>query len=219
MSNIDTLPFSERLAMHLLVLSDRIGAGATSGAAQLDGKIAARFFGASSIRDPLYFEGNMRLHCSWMGALLAKLLSRYSLLPPVCATNVPMHFEIKNDGDALIKVRRYQLGSDHYFCFRSRFFHEPSLGEEFSPHFGMFLKLIAEPNRLWFVDNGFFIKLWGVRLRLPKWCSPRFELLHENVGPECFRVTIRVSQALLGTLFYQCGSFAVSTPVWDAPRF
>jgi hypothetical protein len=216
MTTTCTLPFSDRLAMHLAPHGEQTAAGHAS--QSLDVRIAARFFGASSIRDPLRFSGSMRLHCSWFGALLARVLRRYSLLPGVCATDVPMCFEINHAGDALTKERRYQLNAQHCFCFRSRFFHEPSLGEEFSPHFGMYLRLISEPNRLWFVDNGYFIKLFGQRWKMPSVCSPRFELLHENVGNERFRVTIRVSHALLGTLFHQCGTFAASSSSVDTPR-
>jgi hypothetical protein len=179
------------------------------GWSELAPDIRTRFATYLSEQRGLLFSGRMQwVYCSPIGALLMRLLSRYSILPSVCTRDSEFAFHICLMDGQISKQRRYALDSQQQFVFRSRFNELPQLHEEFAGGIGMYLKLAVKRSDLLFRDQGYFWRFLHWRLRLPHWLSVgRFELLHRNIDSERYQIVIRVAHPLFGTLFYQRGEF------------
>ncbi|MGD8926592.1 MAG: DUF4166 domain-containing protein [Thioalkalispiraceae bacterium] len=148
------------------------------------------------------------IYCSPVGKLIAKLLKPFSLLPDKCARNSLFDFIIRQSNDRIYKQRRYFLDESLPFTFESTFKEEPAVHEEFPGGLGMYLKLKVKKGSLLFCDQGYFIRFQKWRIPLPRWLSVgHFELLHRNIDDRHFQVIIRIAHPLLGTLFYQRGTF------------
>jgi len=192
------------------LLRAAMGEGAWS---RLVPAIRARFAGYISEDQPLWFRGRMHwVYCSPVGALVMRLLSRYSILPARCARDCEFDFQIGLQQGEIVKQRRYQLDQARQFVFRSRFSDMPVLHEEFAGGIGMYLELSETRGGLLFRDRGYYWRVWRWRLPLPHWlCVGRFELLHRNLDAGRYQIIIRVAHPLLGTLFYQRGVFRSET--------
>jgi len=171
--------------------------------------IRQRFAAYISADQALRFRGCMHwVYCSPLGSLIMRLLARYSILPVQCARDVAFEFQIGMQQEAIVKQRRYHFGPDNQFVFRSVFSDLPRLHEEFTGGIGMYLDLLETQGGLLFRDRGYFWRVLGWRLPLPRWlCVGRFELLHRNLDAQRYQIIIRVAHPLLGTLFYQRGIF------------
>ena len=177
---------------------------------RLEPAIAARFTATASDNQPLQFSGKMYwVYCSPIGAIIAKLIKRFSILPDTCARNADFTFDISiNDGE-IKKLRGYQLGANNGFVFTSTFNDQPRLHEEFGGGIGMYLRLAVKRGALLFRDQGYFLRIKHWRLALPWWLTVgKFDLLHRNIDNQRFQIIIRVTHPLFGTLFYQRGEFA-----------
>lgn len=188
------------------VLRNHLGERAWS---ELAPDIRARFATYISEEQHLLFAGRMQwVYCSPIGALLMRLLRRFSILPAMCARDCDFDFDIGMDAGEIVKQRRYALDADRQFVFRSRFSDLPQLHEEFAGGIGMYLDLAVKHGALLFRDRGYFWRWRHWRLRLPRWLNVgRFELLHRNIDSRRYQIIIRVAHPLLGTLFYQRGEF------------
>jgi hypothetical protein len=164
-----------------------------------------------------HFAGRMQLvYCSLLGRLVATLLAPARLLPARCATDVAFEFSITVDDGKLGKRRLYQWSDGSRFAFVSKVGEQPRLHEQFGLGLGMYLRLAVEDDgSLLFADDGYFLRLGSVRLRLPGWLPGRFELMHQNLDARRFSVRLRVSNGVVGTLFYQCGEFEAAHQVAD----
>ena len=174
--------------------------------AQLDPRIAARF---GSDDGHLRFQGVMQLvSCSPLGWLAAQLMRPWSLLPAAQTRAVPTVFDIEARAGQLNKRRTYRFAIDNVFTFQSRVGAAPTLHERFDGPFGMRLALDVIDGALRFRDDGYFVAIGRFRFTLPgrRWL-PRFELIHSSMSAQRFAVVLRVSHALLGTLFVQRGEF------------
>lgn len=171
----------------------------------LDPRIARRF-GKAKLR----FAGTMsQVYCSLIGALFATLLRPLHLLPARCASDVHFVFRIESTGAGFTKERRYRFADGSEFVFRSLFVATPQPQEEFPLGCAMVLRLETQADgALLFASDGYRIQFAGWSVRLPVWLVARFELLHQSIDEDRFQVLLRVSHALLGTLFYQRGEFA-----------
>lgn len=148
------------------------------------------------------------VYCSPAGKLVATLLKPFSLLPDKCVRDSLFDFIIKQNDTCIHKQRRYFLEQPSPFTFESKFNNEPRVHEEFSGGLGMYLKLGVKRGNLLFRDQGYFLRIRNWRLPIPRWLSVgRFELLHRNIDDRHFQVIIRIAHPLLGTLFYQRGTF------------
>lgn len=176
---------------------------------RLEPAIAARFAGYIRPRRPLRFTGSMQwVYCSPIGALLAGFIRRFSILPDRCARNAGFIFDIGLRDGKIVKQRTYRLSADREFCFTSVFSDLPRLHEEFGGGIGMYLRLIARRDSLWFRDQGYFLRVGKWRLPIPRWLTVgSFDLMHRNIDRRRFQIIIRVAHPLLGTLFYQRGEF------------
>jgi len=176
---------------------------------KLNPAIADRFSGYLKPRQPLRFVGTMHwVYCSPIGALLARVIRRWSILPDRCARDAEFTFDIGEKHGSIVKQRTYRMGGERTFRFVSRFSDVPRLHEEFGGGIGMNLRLIARRDCLWFCDQGYFLRFGRHRLPLPRWLTVgRFDLMHRNIDANRFQIIIRVAHPLFGTLFYQRGVF------------
>lgn len=177
--------------------------------AQLHPSIKARFAAVLPVKGVLGFEGIMHwVYCSPPGALIARVLRPFSILPDICSRQSRFDFNIFRRGGVVMKQRRYQLAGRDPFIFTSIFSEHPALHEEFAGGIGMYLQLAEEQGALIFRDRGYFLRLGRWRIQLPRWLTVgSFELLHRNIDAQRFQVIIRVAHPLFGTLFYQRGEF------------
>jgi hypothetical protein len=175
---------------------------------QLDSNIIRRFTCLFRQKTLRYIGIVDWVYCSPIGKILAKLLSRISLLPDKCSRKSLFDFIIQQQNGRIHKQRRYFIDQATPFVFESIFSNEPGVHEEFSGGLGMYLKLIVKRGNLLFRDQGYFLRIRNWRIPVPGWLSVgRFELLHRNIDDRHFQVIIRIAHPLLGTLFYQRGEF------------
>ena len=157
------------------------------------------------------FTGTMtHIERSPLGWLIARLITFVHVLPSVRARDVPFEFNLTATANGgWIKQRLYHF-SDGPFEFRSVMRVEPTgeLIENFPFGLCMKIKLVAEGDALYFLDDGYFLRLGRMRLPIPRRLSVgRFTLTHKNIDRENFLVSISLDHALFGRLFYQCGHF------------
>ncbi len=177
--------------------------------AKLESDISARFMTEISRTRPLQFTGKMQwVYCSPIGAIIAKIIKRFSILPDTCARDADFTFSIGIRNGEIAKQREYTLGKNRRFLFTSTFSDQPRLHEEFAGGVGMYLRLAVKRGALLFRDQGYFLRIKRWRLPLPAWMTVgKFELLHRNIDDKRFQIIIRVAHPLFGTLFYQRGIF------------
>ena len=177
---------------------------------KLESAIKNRFTSTVSDDHILRFSGKMHwVYCSPIGAIIAKFIKRFSILPDSCARDVDFTFDISMQNGEIIKQRGYKLGANKSFMFTSTFDDQPRLHEEFSGGIGMYLGLAVKRGALLFRDQGYFLRIKRWRFPLPSWLTVgKFDLLHRNIDDQRFQIIIRVAHPLFGTLFYQRGEFA-----------
>jgi hypothetical protein len=186
--------------------------------------IRARFTMASG-ETRQTFTGTMNeINRSAIGWLIARLIAFMHVLPAVQARDVPFEFNLspaQNTG--WIKERLYHF-DDGRFEFRSvmSLTHNGELIEQFPYCLGMKIQLAAEGNageKLYFRDDGYFLRLGKLRLPIPRWLGVgRFTLLHQNIDRDNFTVAISIDHPLFGQLFHQHGVFKASVTGHTAPR-
>ena len=160
------------------------------------------------------FSGSMsKIDRSAIGWLIAQLIAFVRILPAARARDVPFEFNLSPaPGAGWIKERLYRF-SDGCFEFRSvmSIARNGDLIEQFPYGLGMKIQLGAGDDTLVFRDDGYFLRIAGVRLPLPRWLTVgRFTLTHRNIDREQFTVEISLYHPLFGRLFHQYGSFSQS---------
>ncbi len=170
--------------------------------------IIQRFIPSTHFQQLRYIGVVNWVYCSPIGKLIALFLKPLQILSEQNARNVQFEFIINHQVRKIKKQRRYFLGSDEIFTFRSSFAHLPILHEEFKAGIGMKLKLSVDNGDLVFNDQGYFWRIGKWRISIPRWCSiGKFELLHQNINHHYFQVIILISHPVFGVLFYQRGIF------------
>lgn len=159
---------------------------------------------------------------SLIGWLIAKLIAFVRILPAQRARNVPFEFNLQPapnpaHDSAWIKQRIYRFrGGDFEFRSMMRIAENGELIEQFPYGLGMKITLGAEGDNgdtLYFRDAGYFLRLGGARVPLPRWLTVgRFTLAHKNIDRERFSVEISLDHPLFGKLFHQYGKFRESLP-------
>ena len=166
------------------------------------------------------FTGTMSaVDRSALGWLIARLIAFVRILPAARARNVPFEFNLapapalaSTPASGWIKERLYRF-RDGCFQFRSvmSIARNGDLIEQFPYGLGMKIKLGAEDDKLYFRDDGYFLRLGTIcalTLPLPRWLTVgRFTLTHKNIDREHFTVEISLDHPLFGRLFYQYGAF------------
>lgn len=186
---------------------------------RLDDRIIQRFTSSLEKKCLRYLGTVNWVYCSPIGALIAKVLQPFSLLPDRCVRDSQFEFVIRHNKQQVVKQRRYYLGKDLPFTFSSLFDHTPGAHEEFAGGLGMYLKLAVKNGSLLFRSQGYFLRLGRWRMRIPRWLSVgHFELLHRSIDQRRFQVIIRIAHPLLGVLFYQRGEFVDSRCLGNCPK-
>ena len=169
------------------------------------------------------FSGRMQqIDRSFFGWCAALLLRPLRVLPACRAYAVPFvfHLEPAPAEGGWVKRRLYGF-RDGVFEFSSvmSIDSDGSLVEQFPFGLGMRVRLEATADALWFRDDGYFLRLGGLRIDFPRWLGiGRFELEHRNLDRERFDVEIRIRHFLFGHLFHQAGRFANSAAAtWTTP--
>ena len=157
------------------------------------------------------FNGSMQVvERSTLGWLIAKLIAFVRILPAIKARDVPFEFHLASAQDSgWIKQRIYHFQSGR-FEFKSvmKLDAAGDLIEQFAYGLGMKIRLVAEADKLYFLDDGYFLRSGTLRLPLPRWLTVgRFELIHQNTDRDNFTVEINLEHPLLGRLFHQHGHF------------
>ena len=156
---------------------------------------------------------------STVGWLIARVIAFVHVLPAARARDVPFEFNLSPaSGAGWIKERLYHF-SDGDFEFRSvmSLAHNGELIEQFPYGLGMRIKLAAQDDKLYFLDDGYFLRAGALRLPLPRWLSVgRFTLTHRNIDRDNFTVEINLEHPLLGRLFHQHGRFRQTPPAGNA---
>jgi hypothetical protein len=160
------------------------------------------------------FTGTMgEINRSALGWLIAKLIAFVRILPATRARNVPFEFNLApalNGGWIKERLYRFQEGC---FQFRSvmSIAANGDLIEQFPYGLGMKIKLGAGDEKLYFRDDGYFLRIGALKLPLPRWLTVgRFTLTHRSIDREHFTVEISLDHPLFGRLFYQYGAFTQS---------
>lgn len=176
---------------------------------KLSPEIVSRFNAHLSEAHSMQFVGRMHwVYCSPIGALIAKIIKPFSILPDICTREADFLFSIAVRNGVIMKQRVYQLSDKHRFVLTSRFADQPRLHEEFGGGIGMYLSLAVKRGAMLFRDCGYFIRLRNWCIRLPRILTVgHFELMHRNIDEQRFQIIIRVAHPWLGTLFYQRGVF------------
>jgi len=191
--------------------ADLLSAVLGENASRLHHDIRARFSADAQARGRSYSGRMHQIDRSVLGWCAALLLRPLRVLPTRRTYGVPFQFHLTPapiEG-GWTKCRVYEF-PDGPFEFRSvmRIDDDGGLIEQFPLGFGMRVRLEAAGDSLWFRDDGYFLRLGGLRIDLPRWLDiGRFELLHRNLDTERFDVEIRIRHFLFGPLFYQKGRF------------
>lgn len=173
--------------------------------------IRARFALAPEEGQAEYFGTMHQVRCTRLGGLFARLIRYARVLPHHNAEQVPFRFDVQplREGLGWLKTRTYHF-ADEVFSFRSRMSlgRDGELLERFGGGLGMRVRLEVLPNRLVFVDDGYFLHWRGWRLPLPRPLWPgRFVLVHRDLDATRFEVSIDVAHPWFGPLFHQDGTF------------
>ena len=178
--------------------------------------IRARFTLAPGATRQRYTGTMSEINRSPIGWLIAHLIAFVHILPTARARDVPFEFNLSPaPGAGWIKERLYHFhqGNNRRFEFRSvmSIARNGELIEQFPYGLGMKIKLVAGDNTLYFLDDGYFLRIGTLRLPLPRWLTVgRFTLTHRNIDREHFTVAISLDHPLFGRLFHQVGSFRQS---------
>lgn len=147
----------------------------------------------------------------WALAQVARLIG--GPLPLSRDTGVPACVSVTEDlaGGGQFWTRQY--GRHHAFpqvIFSSKRFAGPTGIEEYlGMGFGIALRLAERDGALLFLSDHYFIKLFGLRLRLPRWLSPGdLAIGHVDCGDGRFAFTLDLAHRYLGKLVHQVGLFA-----------
>lgn len=74
--------------------------------------------------------------------------------------------------------------------------------------FGIALTVSADARAMYFHSDHYFVRVLGLRLRLPAWLSPgRLTISHIDLGDGAFDFVLGVTHPLFGELIHQAGVF------------
>ncbi|VAW76619.1 hypothetical protein MNBD_GAMMA12-1373 [hydrothermal vent metagenome] len=177
--------------------------------------IQQRFAKNPVVGKPLYYKGTLsELSCSFFGKLLGYLtmpIIKGALLP-FNDVNFPVDIEVyaKPNCPFIFKQRKYHLNNRQPIMFTS-YMQESAAGEVLEyvgRGLGMKLILRVEDGNLHFTSDGYFWKIFGLRIPLPGILTPgKTFLCHQNDSINEFNIRIEIKHCLFGKTFTQVGKF------------
>lgn len=181
--------------------------------ASLSPNIQARFEHDPPLGTVVRYRGIMEeIRCTWLGKIFARFVQHTGALMPYEGKEVPVDIEVwtqQNEPD-VFKKRTYYLPNRKPFIFRSRMRLEKTnkLVEYVGGGLGMFITVQVSERHLQFTDDGYFFHVGPIRIPIPRVLSiGDIYLLHEDLGPTTFRITIDIRHPWYGTLYFQRGTF------------
>ena len=174
--------------------------------------ISARFSQDPTPDKPIFYHGTMsQLRASKIGQLMGYSIYWTGALQPFNATDIPVSITVsaKYGMDGVCKERLYLLNRKKPFRFFSNMhMRGDELFEYVGGGFGMKIAVSVNDGNLEFRDDGYFIKVCGIHIPLPRLFSPGHTyLLHQDISATQFRIIIRITHPLFGEMYYQEGIF------------
>jgi len=147
----------------------------------------------------------------WLLAQAARLIG--APLPLGRDTGVPATVCITEDraGNGQYWSRNYGRAQGFPQVIQSaKRFAGPTGLEEYLGHgIGIALRLTTEDNALLFVGDHYFLRLFGVRLRWPRWLAPgQLVIRHQDIGGGRFAFALDLVHPWFGELLHQVALFA-----------
>ncbi len=182
--------------------------------------IQHRFNKNPEIGRPLRYTGTLsELPCSRVGRVLGYLTMPMiqGALMPYNDAHFPVDIEVysKPGSQAIFKQRIYRLNGRKPVQFTS-YMLESSRGEVLEyvgMGLGMKLVLDVRDGNLHFESDGYFLQVFGMRIRMPDIFTPgKTFLCHRNNSAGQFDIRIEIRHALFGTTFTQAGVFREVAP-------
>jgi len=169
-------------------------------------------FGPAAHLSPVRYDGEMVVHASWLGRLIAQACRLLGTpLAPWTGEAVPVAVDVYTDRrGALVWDRTYAFKRHGTVRVSSRkvLGRRGELMEVIHGGLGMTLAVTAEAGALHFRSTGYFFQVLGLRLPIPGLLTPgAAHVVHQDVGGGRFRFTLRFVHRLAGETFFQTGLF------------
>ena len=182
---------------------------------RLTADIRRRFKAKPRAGEAFSYFGTMGIvACSTAGQLLAQLYRLIGTpLPPYRGDQVPVTIRLYRDraGGGIVWERRYALARrcPLKVCSTKTLDRDGGLLECIGGGFGMRLRLFERDCALHFLSTGYFCRLGPLKIPIPLLLTPgRTHVIHSDLGGGRFRFTMSIVHPVLGTTFFQDGSFA-----------
>jgi Domain of unknown function (DUF4166) len=165
------------------------------------------------------YVGEMSVvRCSALGKVLGYLVRHTGALMPYEGHGVPVEIEVwkEQNSQTVHKRRSYRFPGRAPFIFTSRMQLESSgkLAEHVGGGLGMYVCVAVSGQALHFADGGYFVQMGRRRWHLPKCLAPGMvRLVHSDISATEFAITIDITHAWFGQLFYQEGRFRHTSEV------
>ena len=160
------------------------------------------------------WRGQAELHANWFGRLVAIACIPLGRPLPTLHGHVVAEIGYVARENGAAWLRRYispdQMGEA--VCSTKRVDKTGALRECAGP-VEMRLTVTEEDGALVFTSNRFFLRLGALDLPLPAWATPgRFRVVHRDLGPAGFSLTLTARHPWFGTTFDQHAVFP-ATPL------
>lgn len=167
----------------------------------------------SGVEVAVYRGQSIDTRMSALGWLLAQFCRLIGApLPLHCDRDVPAVVVVSEDGTTggqrWTRVYHRHRGNPQVINSAKVFGGSTGLEEHIGGGIGMALRVAAEPDRLHFISDHYFVRLGRVRLRLPNWLAPgRTVVTHRDLGRGRFAFDLDLRHPLFGELMHQHAVF------------
>ncbi len=146
----------------------------------------------------------------WLLARICRLIG--APLPLHQDRDVPAVVVVSEDeitgGQRWTRIYHRHRGNPQLIVSAKAFGGVTGLEEHVGGGVGMALRVEAEPDRLHFVSDHYFLRIGLLRLRLPAWLAPgRTVVTHRDLGRGRFAFDLDLRHPLLGELVHQHAVF------------
>jgi hypothetical protein len=142
--------------------------------------------------------------------LLARLIG--GPLPTSSDAHVPSVVTVSEDfatgGQMWTRLYARRNGFPQVIRSAKQFAGPTGLEEHVGGGVGMTLRVHVEDGALTFRSVGYFVKVAGLRMPIPRWLTPGpMTIVHREIGEKRFTFTLDVIHPLFGTIIHQVGAF------------